>query len=176
MTKKSVLIDDYQMFRIGDWEVSPGACTVSRVTDGHVEEAKITPRSMDVLRLLTERRGNVVSPAEFLETIWRSPIATDHAVHKAIAELRSALQDNAHSPRYIKTIPKRGYTLIASVEPVSPPSAGSLTNTSGAVSSDTLNGNATVTDTKRAETDIPPMLADADLPLPKRLSAWRKLS
>jgi TolB-like protein len=68
---------------------------------------------MDVLRLLIENAGNVVSPANFLDTIWRSPIATDHAVHKAIAELRSALEDDAHHPLYIKTVPKRGYTLIA---------------------------------------------------------------
>lgn len=105
---------DYKVLRIGDWQVSPGACTVAK----NGEETKITPRSMDVLKLLIERAGNVVSPGEFLETIWRSPIATDHAVHKAIAELRSALQDDAHKPSYIKTIPKRGYTLIAPIATV----------------------------------------------------------
>lgn len=112
---------NYQALRLGDWLVSPGACTVEK----NGEETKITPRSMDVLKLLIERAGNVVSPGEFLETIWRSPIATDHAVHKAIAELRSALQDDAHNPSYIKTIPKRGYTLIASIaqQPPQPPMA-----------------------------------------------------
>ncbi len=112
-----------QTLQIGDWQVSPGACTVKKngagtgnETDvGTNVETKVTPRSMDVLKLLIERDGNVVSPGEFLETIWRSPIATDHAVHKAIAELRSALQDDAHNPRYIKTIPKRGYKLIAHI-------------------------------------------------------------
>lgn len=102
---------DYKALKVGDWLVSPGACTVAK----NSAETKITPRSMDVLKLLIERAGNVVSPGEFLETIWRSPIATDHAVHKAIAELRSALQDDAHNPSYIKTIPKRGYTLIARI-------------------------------------------------------------
>ncbi|WP_169792278.1 winged helix-turn-helix domain-containing protein [Pseudohongiella spirulinae] len=76
---------------------------------------KITPRSMDVLRMLIDHVGQVVSPSDMLEIIWRSPIAGDHAVHKAIAELRSALNDRAGQPRYIKTIPKRGYTLIATV-------------------------------------------------------------
>ena len=109
--KKTSYTHDYRALRIGDWQVSPGACTVEK----NGEETKITPRSMDVLKLLIEHAGNVVSPGEFLETIWRSPIATDHAVHKAIAELRSALQDDAHNPSYIKTIPKRGYTLIAHV-------------------------------------------------------------
>mgnify|MGYP003111618951 CR=1 FL=1 len=112
--KTTAYAHDYKDLRIGDWQVSPGACTIAR----NGEETKITPRSMDVLKLLIERAGNVVSPGEFLETIWRSPIATDHAVHKAIAELRSALQDDAHNPSYIKTIPKRGYTLIAPIATV----------------------------------------------------------
>lgn len=102
---------DHQPVQLGDWQVSPGACTVSR----NGKETKVTPRSMDVLRLLIRNAGNVVSPSEFLDTIWRSPIATDHAVHKAIAELRGALEDDAHQPRYIKTVPKRGYALIAEV-------------------------------------------------------------
>lgn len=121
--------------RIGDWRVSLSACTLQYCADGaalatdssaagtqkaapdSTEETKVTPRSMDVLKYLAERPGTVVSPTELLENLWQSPIATDHAVHKAIAELRSALHDNAHKPSYIKTIPKRGYTLIAPVTP-----------------------------------------------------------
>tara|TARA_R110002072_G_scaffold4663_8_gene32628 strand:+ start:4449 stop:6683 length:2235 start_codon:yes stop_codon:yes gene_type:complete len=122
--KATIMTRDYQLVKVGDWEVSPGTCTVSKICktgDSELDQTKITPRSMDVLRLLISNAGQVVSPAEFLETIWRSPIASDHAVHKAIAELRHALQDNAHNPVYIKTIPKRGYTLIATVEPVVEP-------------------------------------------------------
>lgn len=106
---------DNTPFLVGDWYVSPGTCTVSKKTASTSIETKVTPRSMDVLRLLIKNAGNVVAPAEFLNTIWRTPIATDHAVHKAIAELRSALEDDAHHPRYIKTVPKRGYALIAEV-------------------------------------------------------------
>lgn len=114
MTATSSTHFDNIPIQVGDWNVSPGTCTVSR----NGEEKKITPRSMDVLRLLLANAGNVVSPSEFLDTIWRSPIATDHAVHKAIAELRGALEDDAHQPRYIKTVPKRGYTLIAEVRQI----------------------------------------------------------
>lgn len=118
----------YHSIRIGDWVVSPGTCTVSKIAADHgntpshesadMTENKVTPRSMDVLRLLIDNAGHVVSPGEFLESIWQSPIATDHAVHKAIAELRHALEDRASKPRYIKTIPKRGYTLIAEVSEI----------------------------------------------------------
>src|SRR5690606_16256423 len=118
MSEQSTVSSNNVPVLVGDWLVSPGTCTVSRKAPetGRIE-TKITPRSMDVLRLLISNAGQVVSPAEFLDTIWRSPIATDHAVHKAIAELRGALQDDAHHPRYIKTVPKRGYTLIADVRP-----------------------------------------------------------
>ena len=120
MTKSRLSTNhSYQSIRIGDWKVSPGTCTVSKIsgqenttgtstTTENPTENKVTPRSMDVLRMLIDNAGNVVSPGEFLEAIWQSPIATDHAVHKAIAELRHALEDRASKPKYIKTIPKRG--------------------------------------------------------------------
>lgn len=122
MNEPTTVIVNNVPVRVGDWLVSPGACTVSKkdLETGAQVETKITPRSMDVLRLLIANPGQVVSPAEFLDTIWRSPIASDHAVHKAIAELRGALADDAHHPRYIKTVPKRGYTLIAEVRPLPP--------------------------------------------------------
>lgn len=130
MTKSRLTTNlSYHSIRIGDWVVSPGTCTVSKITtkdnssatpqtDSEHIENKVTPRSMDVLRLLIDNAGHVVSPGEFLESIWQSPIATDHAVHKAIAELRHALEDRANKPKYIKTIPKRGYTLIAEVSEI----------------------------------------------------------
>ncbi|GGG48073.1 hypothetical protein GCM10011403_01390 [Pseudohongiella nitratireducens] len=125
MTKSRLITNhSYQSIRIGDWEVSPGTCTVSKIASQDQQasepliENKVTPRSMDVLRMLIDSAGQVVSPGEFLEAIWQSPIATDHAVHKAIAELRHALEDRASKPQYIKTIPKRGYTLIAEVSEI----------------------------------------------------------
>jgi DNA-binding winged helix-turn-helix (wHTH) protein/TolB-like protein len=162
---------DYKVLNVGDWQVSPGACTVEKNGD----ETKITPRSMDVLKLLIERAGTVVSPGELLETIWRSPIATDHAVHKAIAELRSALQDNAHNPSYIKTIPKRGYTLIApvSVSPSVTPQHQSPAP--GLPASDDIAQAQAETDessTQKASTGTPP----AGSGPASRWTLWRKLA
>jgi DNA-binding winged helix-turn-helix (wHTH) protein/TolB-like protein len=107
-------------YRIGDWDVSLTSCTLSK---GDVE-VKVTPRSMDVLDCLAERHGEVVSHEELLGRFWQSTFTSDHAVHKVIAELRSALGDDAHQPRYIRTVPKRGYSLIAEVlRPQVPPEA-----------------------------------------------------
>ena len=171
MSKKPISTTrDYQVLEIGDCLISPGACTVER----NGEETKITPRSMDVLRLLIERAGSVVSPGEFLETIWRSSIATDHAVHKAIAELRSALRDDAHNPSYIKTIPKRGYTLIARIAAHATPSAGAEPRF-GAQDSDQGNGA-----TPRAASVVPAQMNErppgGSSRQAGRLGLWRKLA
>ena len=103
--------DKLQKLKIGDWDVSLTTCTLNQ---GEIE-VKVTPRSMDVLNYLAENAGQVVSHDELLKHFWQGSFPSDHAVHKAIAELRSALGDDAHQPSYIRTIPKRGYSLIAQV-------------------------------------------------------------
>jgi len=103
--------DRASKIKIGDWEVSRATCTLHK---GEVE-VKITPRSMDVLNYLAENGGMVISPDELLGHFWQGSVTSDHAVHKAVAELRSALGDDAHNPTYIKTFPKRGYALIAQI-------------------------------------------------------------
>ncbi|MES3008998.1 MAG: winged helix-turn-helix domain-containing protein [Pseudomonadota bacterium] len=103
--------DKLNRIKIGAWDVSLTTCTL---TQGGTD-VKVTPRSMDVLHYLAEHGGEVVSHEELLNRFWQGSFTSDHAVHKAIAELRSALGDDAHHPTYIRTIPKRGYSLIAEV-------------------------------------------------------------
>lgn len=125
----------HNKINVGDWEVSLTTCTLQRGD----EQAKITPRSMDVLAYLALHAGEVVSHEELLERFWHGTFTSDHAVHKVIAELRSALGDDAHHPLYIRTIPKRGYSVIAEVRlessatPIQP--AASLAPVSPAVPS-----------------------------------------
>ncbi len=108
------------MMRIGQWQVCPDRCSMHRDTpDGSdAETVKVTPRAMDVLVYLTEHPHEVVSTKQLLDTFWPAPTTTDHAVHKVIASLRSALGDDPHEPTYIKTLPRRGYMLIATVAPL----------------------------------------------------------
>lgn len=100
------------MIRIGDWQVDPQTCTLSRQN----ETRKISPRAMDVLVHLSKNAGAVVSAEDLLQNYWPSRAASDHAVHKVLAALRQALGDSTNSPKYIKTYPKRGYAIIAEVE------------------------------------------------------------
>ncbi len=109
------------MLKINEWQIYPDTCTLIRQgkssseNENATEERKLSPRSMDVLVYLSEHQGKVVSTEELLDKFWASSSITDHAVHKVIAALRSALGDIAASPRFIKTLPKRGYCLIAEV-------------------------------------------------------------
>lgn len=112
------------VLKIGTLEVSTENCTIA--VDGRV--TKVSPRSMDVLVHLTEHAERVVSAEELLDRFWSS-LASDHAVHKAIAELRAAMGDSVRHQRHIKTVPKRGYKLLVPArneDPEEPPAAAAI--------------------------------------------------
>jgi len=82
-----------------------------------------------VLQALLDARGGVVSRGELRNRLWPNDTYVDfeHGVNAAVKRLREALGDNADSPRFIETIPRRGYRLIAPVDhgtevPAAPPS------------------------------------------------------
>src|SRR5690606_18233117 len=99
--------ENYHVIKLGLVEVLRETGSIR----GEKGETKISPRSMDVLLYLIENTGRVVSAEELLNRFWSS-LASDHAVHKAIAELRAAMGDSVRQQRYVKTVPKRGYKLL----------------------------------------------------------------
>lgn len=107
-----------EFYLLGDWVVCFDTCTVKKEHPAGQDsiEMKVTPRSMEVLKYLCDRPGEVVSVTELISEVWARSTCTDHLVHKAIAELRNALSDKPASPNYIKTVPKRGYIIIADVQ------------------------------------------------------------
>jgi pimeloyl-ACP methyl ester carboxylesterase/DNA-binding winged helix-turn-helix (wHTH) protein len=76
---------------------------------------------MDVLRYLLDRPNQTVSTEELLDAVWAGRVVEPAAVHRGISHIRRALGDDPQHPRFIETIPKRGYRAIASVEPVGEP-------------------------------------------------------
>ena len=83
---------------------------------------------MDVLVVLCERAGTVVSTEELLQLCWGSTLHGDNPIHKTITQLRRVLGDSATEPRFIETIRKRGYRTVAEVGidgPAGAPAAGS---------------------------------------------------
>ena len=98
-------------FHFGDNYVEPASCTIY-TAEG---EIRIEPRVMDVLILLATHAGRVVTREEFIETIWNGTFVTEEVLSRCIYRLRQALGDNPRKPRFIETVPKRGYRLIVRV-------------------------------------------------------------
>ena len=102
------------MWRIGDWVACSDSDTVRCASVQH----KLERRAMEVLVMLAERAGQVVRKDELIEAVWGRLAVSDHSVAMVISQLRRALRDDARAPKYIETITKRGYRLIAPCEPV----------------------------------------------------------
>src|SRR5690348_16023908 len=81
--------------------------------DGEV--VRLRPRLMDVLLRLAAAPGEVVTRQALLDDVWPRRVVADEVLSRAIAELRTALHDDAREARYIETLPKVGYRLIAPV-------------------------------------------------------------
>lgn len=83
---------------------------------------RVQQQPLKLLEILLERPGEVVSRDELRNRIWpdESYGDFDQAVNVAIAKLRAALGDSADNPRYVETLPKRGYRFIADVAVTGP--------------------------------------------------------
>ncbi|MEP1383284.1 MAG: winged helix-turn-helix domain-containing protein [Paraglaciecola sp.] len=93
-------------FKIGDWYVSISECSLSSDT----EVLHIEPKAMEVLEMLAQAQGELVSRGAIMEKIWHGRHVTDYALNNVIASLRKYL-DAENKNKYIVTRPKRGYQL-----------------------------------------------------------------
>jgi len=84
------------------------------------EIVRIEPKMMQVLLALAEQPGKTIARDTLLDQVWPEVVVTEDALSSTISKLRRALNDDAQAPRYIETIPKSGYRLIALVERVTP--------------------------------------------------------
>ena len=100
-------------FRVGEWTVQPESCRISRKDS----DLHLRPMLADLLVLLAEKAGQVVSKDEILSRLRATRFVAESALTRDIAELRRMLKDSSRKPKYIETIFKRGYRLIAEVEP-----------------------------------------------------------
>src|SRR5229473_2127715 len=83
---------------------------------------KLQEQPFQILIMLLERPGEVVSREHLQKKLWPADtfVDFDHGVNRAINRLREALGENADSPRFIETLPRRGYRFIAPVETPGP--------------------------------------------------------
>jgi DNA-binding winged helix-turn-helix (wHTH) protein len=98
-----------QRYRIGEWTFDPAAFELRRAD----EVVRIERRAAATLALLCESGGAIVSKRELLSHVWGDRHISEHGVAVVIGDLRKALGDDARQPRFIETVSKGGYRLLA---------------------------------------------------------------
>lgn len=73
----------------------------------------VEARQLKLLKLLIENYGQAVSRNQIMDVLWQDTIVSDNSVSQAITQLRKSLHDDKETPRFIKTVPRVGYQLIA---------------------------------------------------------------
>ena len=93
---------------------------------------RLSGQPIEVLTLLVERAGDLIAREELKQALWPKETFTDfdHGVNTAVQRIRRALDDSATNPRFIETLPRKGYRFVAEVQqaldadaPVPPPAA-----------------------------------------------------
>lgn len=107
-----------EVFRFEDFELDRGAFQLRRA--GEVVPLEGIP--LELLFLLAERRGQLVTRQEIVERIWGKDVFLDidNGINTAVRKIRKALKDNPDNPRLLHTVPGRGYRFTAQVVEVEP--------------------------------------------------------
>jgi TolB-like protein/DNA-binding winged helix-turn-helix (wHTH) protein len=102
------------IFRFGNFELKDGELRKAGVM------VKLPPQPMSVLQLLLENAGELVTRDQIQRRIWgdQTFVDFDRNLNVCMTQIRAALNDDADSPRFIRTIPKRGYMFLPPVERV----------------------------------------------------------
>ncbi len=127
---------------------------------------RLQGQPLEVLLLLLGRPGEVVTREELRQSLWPADtfVDYDHSLNTAVNKLRESLDDSAESPRFIQTIPRRGYRFIASVEFVN----GAAGNAALAAASVKENGEPGPASSSATETDSTVLSGPDELPAAPR--------
>jgi Tol biopolymer transport system component/DNA-binding winged helix-turn-helix (wHTH) protein len=98
-------------FRVGDWLAEPAW---NRLTRGGAV-VKLEPLVMRLLVTIAAAPGRPLSRQQLLDAVWPDTIVNEEALSRAVSQLRRALNDDPKAPRYVQTVHKGGYCLIAPV-------------------------------------------------------------
>ena len=112
------------LLRIGDWCVNRTTGEISRAG----ETARLEVRALRLLVCLADLAGEVVSIDALLDEVWAGVTVSQDSVYQAVASLRRQLGDEAKEPKYIETVPRLGYRMVAKVGPCEAETAGARVN------------------------------------------------
>ena len=100
-------------FRLGPFEVVPQRNRIA----GPGGDTRVEPKTMAVLLELAAAAGGTVDRESLIRAVWPRGFVTDDVLTRCVGQLRKALGDSARSPRFLETVPKTGYRLVAPVRP-----------------------------------------------------------
>ncbi len=102
------------VYRFEGFELEP---TESRLVRGG-EPIAAQPKVLDALRLFVESPGRLLSKQELLAGLWPGAFVSEESLTQVVRKLRLVLGDDPQAPRFVETIPRRGYRFLATVEVV----------------------------------------------------------
>ncbi|HEY6370087.1 MAG TPA: winged helix-turn-helix domain-containing protein [Candidatus Sulfotelmatobacter sp.] len=154
MPQKSTRVARFGLFEL---DLSAGELRKSGV------KLRLQGQPFQVLALLLERAGEVVTREELQQKLWPSDtfVDFDHSLNTAINKVREALGDSASSPRYVETLARRGYRFIAPVQaeaPAAVPSYGDRANSPAPIPAASPDSNASPV----------PLHPELEVPIPRR--------
>ncbi len=103
---------EIQGYQFGPYRIDAGERLLHRGED----LVSLPPKALDTLLVLLESAGRMVDKSDLMKAIWPDTFVEEGALTRNVSLLRKALEDTGDEPRYIETIPKRGYRFIAPVE------------------------------------------------------------
>jgi DNA-binding winged helix-turn-helix (wHTH) protein len=87
---------------------------------------RLQGQPLQLLAILLQSPGDLVTREELRNELWPADtfVDFDHSLHNAVGRIREVLGDSAETPRYVETLPRRGYRFLVPVEQVAVPRAG----------------------------------------------------
>ena len=108
------MVDDGRLVSFGTFELDLDAGVLHR----HGRRVPLQEQPARILSLLVSRPGELVTREELRQLVWTNEtfVEFDASLNAAITKVRRALGDSASAPRFIETVPKRGYRFLADVQ------------------------------------------------------------
>lgn len=102
-------------YYVGEWLVEPDQNRLVR----RGESARVDTKALGVLTYLAEHPNELLTKEQIISAVWEGAFVSDEVLTTAVWNLRKALGDDPREPRYIKTVPRQGYRLLAPVRDAS---------------------------------------------------------
>jgi len=137
--------------RFGAFEINPQSGELRK----NGMRLRFSGQPFQVLAVLIERAGEVVTREELHSKLWPADtfVDFDHGLNNAVARIREILDDSSEAPRYVETVPRRGYRFIAPLTDFAPPrgpSAQELTPAPAELAPAQASGSSVPTVTRKA--------------------------